>query len=98
MDDGLVLKLVRVIESLAPVAEVARDNKDGLFIFEEGQEELSVLVVLVVWDLADHEWDHLHLCLPRILEALLNVGQMELEAMFIFFEPKLDLLDVYITP
>ena len=98
MDDGLVLKLVRVIESLAPVAEVARDNKDSLFVFEKLQEELSVLVVLVVWDLADHEWNHLNLCLPRILEALLNVGQMELEAMFIFLEPKLDLLDVYITP
>ena len=98
MDDGLVFKLVHEIESMAPVAEVARDNEDSLFILEERQEEFSVLVVLAVWDLADHEWNHLHICFPRILEALLNVRQMELEAMFIFFEPKLDLLDVYITP
>ena len=97
MDDGLVLELVHEIESMAPVAEVARDYKDGLLILEERQEELSVLVVLVVWDLAYHEWNHLDICFPRILEALLNVGQMELETMFVLFEPELDLLDVYVT-
>ena len=98
MDDGLVLKLVHEIESMAPVAEVARDDKDSLFIFEERQEEFSVLVVLVVWDLAYHERNHLDICFPRVLEALLNVRQVELKAMFIFLEPKLDLLDVYTTP
>ena len=66
------------------MAKVARDNKDGLLILEQRQQQPCVFVILVVGYLPDHERNQLHF-FSSVLEAFLDIWQVQLQAVLVLF-------------
>ena len=66
------------VEARAPMAKVTRHDEDCLFVLEKRQKQFGVCMVFAVWDLSNHQWDKFYICLSRILEALLDIGQVKL--------------------
>lgn len=71
VNDWLVGVPVLEVESLTPMAEITRHNKQSPLVLKERQQHLRVLLPLVLGDIANHQRHHRYIF---VLEDLSNVG------------------------
>ena len=79
------------VKALAPVTEVARDDKKSFLIQKVRQKRLCVAGHLVAGQLADHQRQELDFFVAKHLP---DVRDMHLKTVFVLFEANWDLLEL----